>query len=244
MAQDGSAQGGSAQGALRTAQRVESVERALALLEAFADGSPRLSLAELARRTGYYSSTVLRLAATLERNGFLRREDSGDFRLGPSLWRLGTLYERSFELSTYVRPTLEKLSARTGETAVFYIREGGQRIVLYRHHAQRSLRHNVDEGTLLPLDRGAGGHVLMAFTDGDLRARARIGTGGFAFSAGERDPETAAIAAPVFSIDQVFVGALAIVGARTRMESGDIDQQGRVVVTAADELSRSLGAGG
>src|SRR5438874_7384017 len=98
-------------------QKVEAVERALAILEAFRDGSKHLSLAELAQRTGLYRSTILRLYASLERFGYLHRGTDGRFCLGPSLLRLGVLYQNAFNLAGYVRPVLQQLVDEPGETA-------------------------------------------------------------------------------------------------------------------------------
>ena len=86
------------------APRVEAVERALSLLETFADGRPRLSLAEMAQRAGLYPSTVLRLAASLAQFGYLRRDQDGMFRLGPAPMRLGALYQAGFNLAEVLRP--------------------------------------------------------------------------------------------------------------------------------------------
>ena len=52
-------------------QKVASVERALSILEAFSDGTSRLSLAELSVRTGFYRSTILRLTDSLRRFGYM-----------------------------------------------------------------------------------------------------------------------------------------------------------------------------
>ena len=56
-----------------TEQRVEAVERALSILDAFTAERPSLSLAELAERTGFYPSTILRLASSLARFGYMHR---------------------------------------------------------------------------------------------------------------------------------------------------------------------------
>ena len=224
--------------------RVESVERALSLLDAFSDGDDRLSLAQLTHKTGLYRSTILRLAGSLQLTGYLHRDAEGFFRLGPTLWRLGSLYQRSFKLADYIRPALADLAQTTGETSAFYIREGDERIVLYRHHADRLMRHHLEEGASLPLDRGAGGRILRAYTGGSTPSDADIRSAGFYISDGERDPETAAVAAPVFTIDGTFVGALGVIGSRTRLNGDHLTWVKDVLLKQAAELSQSLGATG
>lgn len=222
-------------------QRVEAVERALTLLEAFADGAARLSLAELAVRSGLYPSTVLRLAASLDRFGYLHRGTDGQFRLGASLLRLGTRYRNSFNLADYVRPALAELAEATAETAAFYIREGEQRICLYRHSTWRPLRHHVEEGSVLPLQRGASGRVLVAFTDGQDATSDTIRRDRICTSLGEREPDAFAVAAPVFGAGGSFLGALGVVGPRTRYDPQVAATLGGQVRQAAERLSRRIG---
>jgi DNA-binding IclR family transcriptional regulator len=80
-------------------QKVEAVERALSILESFSDGQKRLSLGELSKRTVLYRSTILRLASSLEKFGYIYRDNEGLFRLGPTLLRLGVLYKQAFSLA-------------------------------------------------------------------------------------------------------------------------------------------------
>ena len=221
--------------------RVEAVERALTILDAFDEDRVRLTLAEIAQRTGLYPSTILRLAGSLARFGYLHRDDDGRFRLGPTPLRLGHLYRQTFDLTDYVRPALARLSETTGETAAFYVRDGDKRICLYRHHATRMIRHHLEEGARLPLDRGAGGRVLLAFTGATDPDSASIRASGFCVSLGERDPETAAIAAPVYGANDVFLGALGIVGLRSRFEGERISILREALCAEASTLTRLLG---
>ncbi len=227
-------------GTLPEAPRVEAVERALSLLEAFADGRARLTLSEVAARTGMYPSTVLRLAASLARFGYLRRDADGGFRLGPTPLRLGLLYRGAFDLADLVRPALAGLVARTGETAAFYVREGDHRICLFRHHSDRPIRHHVEEGARMPLDRGASARVLTAFGGGDGPLDEAVRGRGFHLSLGERDPEAAAVAAPVFGPDGL-AGALGVAGPCGRFGAESRDRLAAAVTEAAAELSRALG---
>ena len=108
---------------------VAAVDRALSILAAFRNGDDALSLAELARRTGLYKSTALRLLASLARSGMVERTEQGTWRLGAECARLGSLYGARFDLARIVRPALAALVEATGETASFYVRDGRSRIV-------------------------------------------------------------------------------------------------------------------
>jgi DNA-binding IclR family transcriptional regulator len=221
--------------------RVEAVERALSLLEAFADGTPRLTLADLAARSGLYPSTALRLAGSLVRFGYLLRGPDGLFRIGPSPLRLAALYRAGFDLATPIRPALLRLVARTGETAGFFVREGDRRICLLRAHSPRSIRVHLEEGAVLTLDRGATAHVLMAYTGGCSPLHAEVRARGLALSMGERDPEIAAVAAPVFGEACRLLGALAISGPLQRLGEAELLAIAPFVVEEAAALSRALG---
>src|SRR5262249_56213088 len=96
--------------------RVEAVERALTILDAFAADKPELTLAELAAATGFYKSTILRLFGSLERLGHLIREPTGAFRLGPSLWRLGSIHRHGLNLVGAISPALRRLAHTTPPT--------------------------------------------------------------------------------------------------------------------------------
>ncbi|MDJ0387036.1 helix-turn-helix domain-containing protein [Roseomonas sp. E05] len=209
---------------------VGAVDRALSILFAFAPGEGALTLAELSRRTGLYKSTLLRLIASLERARMLVRPGpEARWRLGPALISLGLQAGQGREpLREMVPSVLRRLAAETGESASFYIREGNARLCLLREEGHHAVRDHLLPGSLLPLDRGAAGHVLRG--------------AGLSVSIGERDPELAAIAAPVRGAGGALLGALCLSGTATRF--GDIVRQQVLAATLereAAQLSRLLG---
>lgn len=221
---------------------VAAVDRALGILEAFGPDDTTLSLAELARRTGLYKSTLLRLAASLERAGYLRRSTDGQFRLGPTVLKLGGLYQRSFDLGDYVNPVLRQLAERSGESTSFYVREGDRRICLYRVNSmQHRILHYVQVGSQLALHTGASGQVILAFTETSPEY-AEIRQTGLAISL-QRSSETAAMACPVFG-PAGFVGAISMAGPRHRFGPAQLPELQRAVLEAALELTVALGGQG
>lgn len=198
---------------------VDAVGRALAILKAFGAERTAMTLTEIAEATDLYKSTVLRLAASLEADGFLIRGPDRLFRPGPELWRLGALYQRGLDLGEVIRPALRRLVEATGETASFYVADGDERICLYRVNSPRSVRHHLEEGQRLPIDRGAAGRVLTAYRESSDPAGKKIRDRGFYVSIGERDPEVAAAAVPLVDVHGKLRGALSLSAIRTRFDA-------------------------
>lgn len=223
---------------------VAAVDRALSILTCFDGESPKLTLAELADRTGLYKSTLLRLAASLERADCLRRFEDGSFALGPALLKLGELYQASFDLEQYVMPALRRLSVQTGESASFYVRDGDERICLFRiNSTAHRVLHYVTPGSRLELRTGAAGRILVAFTEPDAPGYEDERRDLLAVSDRDRKGDTVAIASPVFGV-RGFVGALSLAGPSFRFDPDAVREFGGVVRSEAEALSARLGAQG
>jgi len=199
-------------------QGVEAVERALSILKAFDEGCTEMRLADLSKKTGLYKSTILRLFVSLEAFGFLWRDEDGVFRLGPELWRLGTLYRHVFDLGRFIRPVLRDLVEATQETASFYILEGDHRLCLYRENSPRPVRYHLEEGIRLPLEKGASGRILLAFGTAEDPDGAEVRRRGYYVSLGERDADVAAAAVPLIDNSGRLRGALAVSGLMNRFD--------------------------
>ncbi|MBN9426400.1 MAG: helix-turn-helix domain-containing protein [Burkholderiales bacterium] len=199
---------------------VGAVDKALSILLAFQAGETRLTLTELANRTGLYKSTVSRLLASLEHAGFAQRAtDSltqGMWQLGPRISHLNAIYLASFSVEEFLRPALRELVAKTAETACFHVRQGRARLCLYREEFPLVNDTHPILGYLLDPDHGAGAHVLKAFgmqqaetKDPQERQRlAEIRRMGYYACVDDRAKGVAGISAPVFRSDGRLLGAL------------------------------------
>ncbi len=131
--------------------RVEAVERALTVLEAFDTNQESFSLAELAEATGYYKSTLLRLLGSLARFDYVQRNDNGHWQLGHAPLRLARRHPRDRHLTRRIQPLLDRLAVETGETAALLESHGRQvecRLVALPNTA---LRHELRPGSQWPL---------------------------------------------------------------------------------------------
>ncbi len=195
-----------------------AADRALTLLTAFASGDVSLSLAELAARTGLYKSTALRLLASLEHARLLQRLDNGNYSLGSEIARLSAVYAASFSLERVVLPVLRELVENTGESAAYHVRQGQQRLCLYRVDSPHPIRDHIRAGDVLPMDRGTGGRVLTAFdpvlaksgSAADRKLLAAIRERGHYAATGDRLAEVAGISAPVWHSDGSLAAAVTL----------------------------------
>lgn len=220
--------------------RVEAVERALELLNCFSNEHPTLSLKQLAEQSGFYKSTILRLAASLERFGYLHRQDDGNYRIGATPLRLGEIYRKNLNIGDIIQPVLAELRDRFNESAAFYIRTGNTRTCLYRANARRAIRHQLEEGHQLPLEQGAAGRVLLAWSGAEGETYQQIRSRGWYASLGERDPEVAAVAVPLLSAEKHLHGALSVSGPISRFESSRQQELAAALLTVAAGLSTTL----
>ena len=213
-----------------------AVDRALSLLSAFRSGDVSLSVTELAERTRLYKSTVLRLLSSLAHGGLLRKTPEGLWALGPEVARLASLYTASFSLEDVVLPVMKDLVARTGESVALHVRQGEQRLCLFRVDSPQLLRDHMRAGDLLPLDRGAGGRVLMAFSGARGKVYDRIRQAGYVHTAGDRIPGLVGVSAPVWKGRDELVGALTLTVPEGRFKPSFV----RDLRAAAARLSERL----
>jgi DNA-binding IclR family transcriptional regulator len=229
----------------------QSAERVLALLKTFDDSRVELGVAEIARALGVHKSTASRLAAALERAGFLARSGRR-YRLGVEVIRLGSLALRSFDLVATMQPAMEKLSAHTGETVNLAVPDGeyvlnvaevpstyilsasggwtGRRT---RPHAVANGKVLLAYGALAP-PRSLERYTPATITDPRQLAGQLAGVrrDGYATAVAELEEGLVAVAAPVFDPAGVCVAALSISGPQYRMAPGMLGRLGRLCASA------------
>jgi DNA-binding IclR family transcriptional regulator len=214
-----------------------AVDRALSILATFSTGQAVQSLAEIAERTMLYKSTVLRLLASLEHARLVQQTADGRYALGPEIARLYGSYSASTSLDTVVLPVMRELVNDTQESASFHVRQGDQRLCLYRVDSPQPIRDHIKVGDLLPLDRGVGGRVIMAFSGAEGAVYDEVRKNKVLSLTGDRLEGVAGISAPVFDAMDKLVGALTLTMPITRFR----EAYTQVVKRAAMSITKGLG---
>jgi IclR family KDG regulon transcriptional repressor len=248
--------------------RIQAIERAVSILNAFSPEDPELGVTELAERLGLHKSTVHRFMVNLDAAGLVERNPrTGRYRLGLRIFELGGLVMQQMNLWDEALPFLEGLVHDTGETGHLAVLDGGEAIYIERVEARRALRvpsaigrgypaHATNLGKVLLADlsrerveaivaeRGLAAYTPHTITDlPRLEAELeRIRALGYAVDNEEYDEGLRCIGAPVRDHSGHVVAALGIGGPVTRITPDRVDPLAELVMTAARGLSRRLGA--
>ncbi|EJL92850.1 transcriptional regulator [Herbaspirillum sp. CF444] len=220
---------------------VDVLDRAAAILFAFKRDEVPLTLTEISNRTGLYKSTALRLLGALCHHRLLMRVEDGRYLLGAATLNLAATYESTLDLADVLLPLMRQLNENSGESVSFHVRDGNQRVCLYRISSRHALRAEVQPGDVLPLDRGASGRVLSAFSGADGEPYETVRITLHYMSMGERDAETAGISAPVFGAGGSLVGAIGLVGPVSRLNEAAMHRFRPLLLSYAAQATNQLG---
>lgn len=154
----------------RDKETIAGFAKGLRVIEAFDASSPRLSISEVAARTGLQRATARRCLLTLAAGGYADF-DGKYFRLTPRLLRLGHAYLASTPLPRLVQPWLEQLAQQTDESCSASILDDADIVYVARASHRRVMSIGLNVGSRLPAYCSSMGRVLLgALPDQHRRA--------------------------------------------------------------------------
>jgi IclR family transcriptional regulator, KDG regulon repressor len=246
--------------------RLSSVAAALRLLKAFSAEAPELGITELARRLGVAKSTAHRLASTLVAEGFLEQNPAdGRYRLGLSLFALGTLVRRRMDVTHEAKPHLDALRDSTGETVHLAALDGSDVVYLFNLESRQAIRMQSYLGLHMPAFCTSEGRALLAFSPPEVvtrvlrgplaprtertvtdpkRLRAQleqVRRDGWAMDDEESEHGMRSIAAPIFDAAGTAVAAVGMGGPVQRLTKRSLRTLVPQVVQTAAIVSTRLG---
>ena len=257
--------GGGRAGERGTAVPVQSVDRALSVLEILG-ARGEAGVTEIAAELGVHKSTAFRLVAVLEARGFVEQlADRGKYRLGFGIVRLAGATAAQMDLAQEGRRTCEELAADLGETVNIAVLDGESVVNIAEIRGTSAISSHNWVGQRTPVHATSSGKVLLAHapepvrasllqpplerytdatvTDADQLERelADVVRRGWATTLQEYEVGLSALAAPVRDADGRVVAAVSISGPSFRLPARALDDLAPVLVAATDALSRRLG---
>lgn len=253
--------------AARTRERhsVQSVDRALDLLEALAGNDGEVSITSLANRTGLHVSTAHRLLATLLRRGYVRQNpDTSRYYAGVKLATLAEGRSRYGELRLRARGILRSLAESTRETANLIVLDDTTAVYLETVPGPQMVRLFTTVGNRVPLHATGAGKALLAWLPAPrreailARVELRPHTGrtisdpaalrraiedirerGYSIDDEEYDDGVRCVAVPVGPLGAP-IAALSVSGPASRLGRSRLGELAPIVRRAATELAEAL----
>jgi IclR family acetate operon transcriptional repressor len=246
---------------------VQSVDRALSIIETLAEDDEGYRLSDLAIRTGLSTSTVHRLLATLENRRFVQFDRSqSKWHVGARCFTVGATFARRRNFAAQAIPYLRKLRDLTRETANLAVVDDEFIVVLTRMESREIMRSLTRlGGRVAMVASGVGKAVLATYSDADVSAiihhhgmprlteksivrpgdlfkeLEKIRRQGFAVDDEEACMGLRCIAAVVYNDCAEPLAAISVSGMTSRLTDERLPMLGRTVRDVAVELTNALG---
>jgi len=243
--------------------RVQSVERAVKLLNALGRSAGGFRLTDLAREAGLSLTTVHRLLTTLEQSQFVQfSPQSNLWHVGAGAFAVGSAYSRNRNFVASAIPFLRRLRDQTRETVNLGIAEDDEIILVSQVPSREIDRSIAPIGGRTPMTAsGMGKAVLSSYTPSDIEAlirrkglrkatpktltspaalRAEISTGsinGYFTDDEEYRSGIRCVAAPVFDNRGEVICAISVSGITSRIPAERVVSLGYSVQQAAAQIS-------
>jgi IclR family KDG regulon transcriptional repressor len=246
---------------------INSVIKALAVLECFSRELKELKLSEIARMLEMPKSTTSNLIYTLEKKGYIEQDiKTGKFRLGAKNFILGNIFEYHLNLVELARPFMESLRDKFNETVHLSIPSGDNGICVEKTEGYNTMGMNSQVGKNFPLHCTASGKLFLSamsperlekflqsmdlfkrtedtITQPKLLREAvnRVKKQGYGLAVNESEIGLTSIAAPIYNYHGELVASLSIAAPTIRISEELREKMIQELLSTAREISLKLG---
>jgi IclR family acetate operon transcriptional repressor len=245
---------------------IQSVDRAISILNAFSITEAQLGVTELSHRLGLHKSTVHRLLASLQKGGLVERDPRNrKYSLGIRLIELAGTMLNSRNVPQVVRPYLHYVADAVEELTYLAYLVRGEVLNVEQVPGPHLVQSVGWQGRRTPLHCTSAGKIFMAhmpekelekvlqaglprltpktITDpADLRYELeRVREQGYATAFEELEEGTNALAVPISSPDNEVIAAIGVVGPSYRFTPERAISHLDVIRSVAREVSHRLG---
>lgn len=249
-------------------ERNSTSDRTLTILEMFHETRLVVTANDVADELGVARSTSYRYLQSLAAAGYLEEAPGGGFRLGLKVLELARVARRGYGVADAVRPLMQRLADRFGQTVLLTRRSGAYVVCVERTEARGlRVRLSYERGTQLPINAGSSALILLTgldesairevlagerlqrFTDNTLVDADAIvervqlaNRRGYLLSEAEVDPDVGAVAVPIRDDLGDTIAGLSIVALRNRVSPERRNEMREALVEVAPKLARILTA--
>ncbi|MFY0542606.1 IclR family transcriptional regulator [Brevibacillus sp. H7] len=253
--------------ASRDVSSVQSVDRALIILDMLKEQNDGLGITELANRMDIAKSTVHRLLTSLKNQGYVRQDPISErYLLGLKLIELGSIVTQSLEIRKIANPFMNSLVQETGETSHLVVLEDGEVVYIEKIESPYTIRMYSLIGKRAPVHCTGVGKAMIAylpeeqvrkivaqrglkkFTENTITSlddllvhMKEIREKGYSLDREEHEAGIHCVAAPILNHNGEAVAGLSVSGPLMRMDEEKVKFCTDRVVYYAREISKHLG---
>ena len=246
---------------------INSIIRASHILKCLSGGKSHFKMSELARHVGLDRSTTYRILLSLERTGFVEKDEkAGTYSLGLAAFEIGNAYLSQMDLIQICRPIMADLAQKVQETVHLAVLSDTEIVYVDKADSPRSLGVMSKMGQRAPVYCTALGKTLLAFQPGHEQSRIihdirlipltprtitskqklveelkGIRKQGYALDRREIEEDVECIGAPIRNHIGDVIAAISISGPRRKIHTPDEKQFVSLVTEAAAFISSKMG---
>jgi len=246
--------------------KIQSIERAIRILNLLSDEGRELRLQEICDRLDLNKSTAHGIISTLKYYGFIgQNEDTQKYHLGLKLCELGSRVLNKMDIREVSAPVLKTVCSEIGETAFLGVLDGCDVVFIDKCESSRSLRVSTSIGTRQCAHTSAIGKAILAFLGeeeqirhfpGEFEAYTKYSIRnqeelvkelhetkrrGYSVVDEEYAEGLIAVGAPIFNHEGKVAGGIGVVGSTAKITKKRLPGVGRILCDAAEKISMDLG---
>lgn len=246
---------------------IQSVDRALKILDLFDEYTPELKITEISERMQLNKSTVHSLLKTLQKHGYIESDsESRKYRLGMKLFERGNFVVFNLDIRSVAKKYLLDLSMKTGHTIHLVILEGKEGVyidkvegtsgnVQYSRIGRRAHIHSTGVGKVLIAfkkeneianilkDYSFEKQTTNTITDKQdfINELAKVRDEGYAVDNEENEPGICCVAFPVYNHSGEVIAAFSLSMPTPQLNTEQLDFITPMMEDAAKKISREMG---
>jgi DNA-binding IclR family transcriptional regulator len=245
---------------------VQSIDRAVAILECFSEEKKELKLTEISERLDLNKSTVHGIISTLKYHGFISQdEETQKYKLGIRFIGFGDLVVNSMNIRNAAVPVIIDVCDRIEETVHMAMLDGADVVWIEKSECNKSIKTSTTIGARLPAYTTADGKIIICYQNKDkikaylpkripkhtintitnksefIKKLEEMKKNGYAIDNEEYVEGIKCVAAPVFDHDGKVRFSLSTTGPAFRMTEEKIKEITAIIKEAANEISRRIG---
>lgn len=251
---------------MKAVNRIQSIDRAVAILECFTEENKELRLGEIADRLDLNKSTVHGIVSTLKYHGFIsQNEETQKYKLGIRFIEFGDFVSNSINIRKAAKPIIDEVCLKIQETVQIAMLDGIDVLWIDKSESTKSIKITTKIGSRLPAYTTADGKVVLCYKDKEklkdylpkkipkytkntitnktvfMKRLEEIKKDGYAIDNEEFVEGLICVAAPIFDHEGKVRFSLSTTGPAFRMNKERVKELIVIIKEAADEISRRIG---